>query len=209
MPLQRSFPKTIKLTHYTNKLRYTAASECSWMRNKSMSMRYKVLALGKTVFLLVLSMTAVLWLNLHKGESVILGTFLSLLGQLGIVLQTFGLTFADKTWVHKEPRRIEMWSNFKQVGLPLEPSIMSKKIFDVVFKLSFWSWTKGRLTSCLVSSLPKKNERRQFDLRYYSRIVVKSNFFVQFLGELEIPKRHFETNWPWFDLSLYHDLLLR
>ena len=71
-------------------------------------MRYYKLVLGKTVFFLVLFMTAALRLNLHKGESVILGIFLSLLSQLGIVLQTFGLTFADKTWVHKEPRRIEM-----------------------------------------------------------------------------------------------------
>ena len=26
--------------------------------------------------------------------------------------------------------------------------------------------------------------------------IVKSNFFVHFLGELEIPKRHFEIKWP-------------
>ena len=58
------------------------------MRNRLMSMRYNVLVLGKTVFLPVLPMTEALWLNLHKGESVILGTFLSLLDQLGIVLQT-------------------------------------------------------------------------------------------------------------------------
>ena len=27
-------------------------------------------------------------------------------------------------------------------------------------------------------------------------IIVKSNFFIRFLGELKIPKRHFEINWP-------------
>ena len=27
-------------------------------------------------------------------------------------------------------------------------------------------------------------------------IVLKSNFFVRFLGELKIPKIHFEINWP-------------
>ena len=27
-------------------------------------------------------------------------------------------------------------------------------------------------------------------------IVVKLNFFIRFLGELKIPKRHFEINWP-------------
>ena len=30
----------------------------------------------------------------------------------------------------------------------------------------------------------------------WGTIVVKSNFFVCFLGELKIPKRHFEINWP-------------
>ena len=27
-------------------------------------------------------------------------------------------------------------------------------------------------------------------------IVVKSNFFVRFSGELKVPKGHFEINWP-------------
>ena len=27
-------------------------------------------------------------------------------------------------------------------------------------------------------------------------MVVKSNIFVRFLGELKIPKRHFEIDWP-------------
>ena len=30
----------------------------------------------------------------------------------------------------------------------------------------------------------------------WSTIVVKSNFFIRFMGELKIPKRHFEINWP-------------
>ena len=30
----------------------------------------------------------------------------------------------------------------------------------------------------------------------WGTIVVKSNFFVHSLGELKIPKRHFEINWP-------------
>ena len=36
-------------------------------------------------------------------------------------------------------------------------------------------------------------------------IVVKSNFFVRFLGELKIPKRHFEINWPLARLLLGND----
>ena len=30
----------------------------------------------------------------------------------------------------------------------------------------------------------------------WGTIEVKSNFFARFLGELKIPKRHFEINWP-------------
>ena len=48
--------------------------------------------------------------------------------------------------------------------------------------MSFW---------CLQFS-QKKNENNST----WGTIVVKSNFFVQFLGELKIPKRHFEINWP-------------
>ena len=55
---------------------------------------------------------------------------------------------------------------------------------QLISKCLFW---------CLQFS--QKNERKQFDLRYHSR---KLNFFVRFLGELKIPKRHFEINWPFF-----------
>ena len=53
---------------------------------------------------------------------------------------------------------------------------------------------KGQLISkCLffVSSILPKNERKQFDLWYHSS---KVELFVRFLGELKIPKRHFEIN---------------
>ena len=45
----------------------------------------------------------------------------------------------------------------------------------------------------MVSSILPKNERKQFDLRYHSS---KVEFFRWFLGELKVPKRHFEINWP-------------
>ena len=45
----------------------------------------------------------------------------------------------------------------------------------------------------VVSSSFPKNEWKQFDLRYHS---CKVDFFVHFLGELKIPKRLFEINWP-------------
>ena len=51
---------------------------------------------------------------------------------------------------------------------------------------------KGQLISkCLfgVYNFSPKNERKQ-------DLVVKSNFFVRFLGELRIPKSSFEINWP-------------
>ena len=42
----------------------------------------------------------------------------------------------------------------------------------------------------------KKNERKQFDLKYHTYVVVRLNFFVRFLEELRIPKSPFEINWP-------------
>ena len=53
---------------------------------------------------------------------------------------------------------------------------------------------KGQsISKCLlgVFNSPKK-WLKQFDLRYH--LVVKSNCFVRFLGELKTPKRHFEIN---------------
>ena len=49
-----------------------------------------------------------------------------------------------------------------------------------------------------MSSILPINERKQFDLRYHSSKV----FYVRFLGELKIPKRHFKINWP-LVISLY------
>ena len=45
----------------------------------------------------------------------------------------------------------------------------------------------------MVSSiLPKTNENNST----WGTIVVKLNFLVRFLGEMKLPKRHFEINWP-------------
>ena len=58
-------------------------------------------------------------------------------------------------------------------------------------------WSKGQLISkCLfgVFNSPKKRKKTiRLEVPY---VVVKSNFFVHFLGELKILKRHFEINWP-------------
>ena len=59
---------------------------------------------------------------------------------------------------------------------------------------------KGQLISkCLfgVSNFPK-NEQKQFDLRYHSSKV--EFFYSFFLGELKIPKGHFEIIWPLHDI---------
>ena len=45
----------------------------------------------------------------------------------------------------------------------------------------------------MVSSIFTKNKRKQFDLRYH---ISKVELICSFLGELKIPKRHFEMNWP-------------
>ena len=42
----------------------------------------------------------------------------------------------------------------------------------------------------------------------WGTIVVKSNFFVRFLGEFKIPKRHFEFNWPLLRQQTSQKLLL-
>ena len=55
---------------------------------------------------------------------------------------------------------------------------------------------KGQLISkCLfcIFNIPKQWTKT---IRLEVTIVVKSNFFVRSLGELKIPKRHFEINWP-------------
>ena len=59
--------------------------------------------------------------------------------------------------------------------------------------MSFW---------CLQFS-QKTNENNS----NWGTIVVKSNFFVRFLGELKIPKRHFEINWPLLRSWKPHELL--
>ena len=43
---------------------------------------------------------------------------------------------------------------------------------------------------------PKKTNENKST---WGTIVVKSNFFIPYFGELKIPKRHFEINWPLAD----------
>ena len=45
----------------------------------------------------------------------------------------------------------------------------------------------------MVYSILPINEQKQFDLRHHNS---KVEFFWSFFGELKIPKRHFEINWP-------------
>ena len=67
--------------------------------------------------------------------------------------------------------------------------------FPIIVWFAFFTFTKGQLISkCLFGAFNSpKNEQKQFDLRYHSS---KVEFFVRFLGELKITKRHFEINWP-------------
>ena len=53
---------------------------------------------------------------------------------------------------------------------------------SVNFEMSFW---------CLQFS-----QKMNGNNSTWGTIAVKSNVFVSFLGELKIPKRHFEINWP-------------
>ena len=45
----------------------------------------------------------------------------------------------------------------------------------------------------LVFSILPKNEQ---NYSIWGTIALKSNFFVRFLGEFKIPKKHFEIIWP-------------
>ena len=61
------------------------------------------------------------------------------------------------------------------------------------FNQIFSHVSKGQLISkCLFQFSQKTNEN---NLTWDTIVVVKSNFFDRFLGELKIPKRHFEINW--------------
>ena len=48
------------------------------------------------------------------------------------------------------------------------------------------------MSFCYLQFSQKMNENDST----WGTIVVKSNFFVRFLGDLKIPKRYFEINWP-------------
>ena len=73
-------------------------------------------------------------------------------------------------------------------------SVLESRNNVTIFKI-----TTGQLIPYvfLIFSILPKNERKQFDLRKlrYHKLV-KSDYFVHFLGELKIPKRHLEINWP-------------
>ena len=53
---------------------------------------------------------------------------------------------------------------------------------SVNFEMSFW---------CLQFSQEKKENKSTWGI-----LLVKLNFFVHFLGELKITKKHFENSWP-------------
>ena len=61
--------------------------------------------------------------------------------------------------------------------------------------MSFW---------CLQFS-QKRNENNS----PWGTIEVKSNYFVRFLGEMKIPKRHFEIKWPLVEVKIIRSTNLR
>ena len=56
--------------------------------------------------------------------------------------------------------------------------------------------TKGHLISKCLFSVFKLFQKTNEIKSTWGIIVVKSNFFVRFLGELRVPKSPFEINWP-------------
>ena len=70
--------------------------------------------------------------------------------------------------------------------------------FEPTWK-TFWDLAtfKGQLISKCIFGLFNSPKKQTKIIRLeVLTIVVKSNFFFRFLGELKIPKRHFEINWP-------------
>ena len=80
---------------------------------------------------------------------------------------------------------------------------------EFIFTPKIWILKGQLILKCLfgVFNSPK-NKRKQFA---WGTIVVKLNFFVCFLVELKIPKRHFEINWSLLtnamqELVAYHQI---
>ena len=56
--------------------------------------------------------------------------------------------------------------------------------------------TKGQLISKCLFGVINSSKKRMKTIRFEETIVVKSSFFVSFLEELKISKRHYEFKWP-------------
>ena len=69
--------------------------------------------------------------------------------------------------------------------------LQTENLFLTLKGLAWPCTAKGQLISRCLFGLPK-NEQKQIDLRYHTSKV--DFFFVRFLGELKIPKIHFEIN---------------
>ena len=107
---------------------------------------------------------------------------------------------------------LDSWSDTQEVGMILIvgyfliecwvefmiPQQLSLTINIIEWEIKSFDKIKGQLISkCLfgVFNSPKKRTKT-IRLEVCTSIVVKSNFFVCFMGELKIPKRHFGINWP-------------
>ena len=55
---------------------------------------------------------------------------------------------------------------------------------------------KGQLIGEIYFSCLQFSQKTNESNSTWGTIVVKLNFFIRFLGELKIPKRYFEFNWP-------------
>ena len=55
---------------------------------------------------------------------------------------------------------------------------------------------KGQLISKCLFGVFNFSQKTNENMSTWGIVVVKSNFFVRFLRELKMPKRHFENNWP-------------
>ena len=88
---------------------------------------------------------------------------------------------------------------FKKFGVFLETPL--SQWVDIIFSLFIFP-TKGQLISKFLFGVFNSPKQMNENNSTWGTIVVKSDFYVRFLRELKIPKRHFEINWPLFYLKL-------
>ena len=77
------------------------------------------------------------------------------------------------------------------------------KIWQKIWQKTYNSATsEGQLISTCLFGVFNLSQKTNKNKSTYGIIVVKSTFFVRFLGESRIPKSQFEINWPFIFIQI-------